>query len=185
MKKESDNMSRIAGLLSYGAFWSESKKKIVGLYIGIVIICVFVLVLGVTMMTIEQLEKPTEGIAFFLIAIFSLIIPFSLLLILLLVFILKNEKKRKEVFMWLEDAIEINAFSKKIGSKYQLAIFEGAKIQVEFDIDGIHYIRESDSKCYKNKNFEGGYYYIWSKYADRQIKILYSPKYDEVMILKD
>ena len=30
-----------------------------------------------------------------------------------------------------------------------------------------------------------GYHSIWSKYANKELRILYSPKYDQVMILKD
>lgn len=184
MKKEKGKMARIAGLLSYGTFWSESKKKIMIEYIAIALICLFAIVLAVTMLTIEQFENP-DNILGYVFTIIGFVLVFSLLPILLLVFIIKNEKKRKQVELWIEDSIEIEATSNSIGVKRQLGLFDCVKIQVNFEIDGICYSRESDSNIYKKKNFEGGYYYLWSKYADRKVKILYSPKYDQVMILKD
>lgn len=180
---KSGNMYRIAGLLSWGTFWSESRKKIILEYIAIVIICLFAIVLYVTMVTIEQFKNP-DNIVIYIIALLSFVAVFSLLPLLLLIFILKNERKRREVNLWLKDAIEVEAYSKSIGKK-QLGIFECVRIQVDFYINGIHYSRVSDSNIYKEKSFEGGYYYLWSKYSNRKIRILYSPKYDQVMVLKD
>ena len=182
--KKSGNIYRIAGLLSWGTFWSESRKKIIIEYIAIVIICLFAIVLYVTMVTIEQLKNP-GNIVTYLIDLLSFVTAFSLLPILLLIFLIKNEKKRREVNLWLKDAIEVEAYSKSIGTIKQLGIIECVKIQVDFYIGGTHYCRVSDSNIYKEKNFDGGYYYLWSKYTNRKIKILYSPKYDQVMVLKD
>ena len=60
------------------------------------------------------------------------------------------------------------------------------KLQVNFDFEGKNYSFES-----KNKHIEfvfwepDGYDEIWQKYADKNITILYSPKYEEVMIIGD
>lgn len=95
MKKEKGKMARIAGLLSYGTFWSESKKKIMIEYIAIALICLFAIVLAVTMLTIEQFENP-DNILGYVFTIIGFVLVFSLLPILLLVFIIKNEKKENK-----------------------------------------------------------------------------------------
>lgn len=43
-------------------------------------------------------------------------------------------------------------------------------------------MRESTARVYGGGE---GYVGCFNKYADREVNILYSPKFDEVMILKD
>lgn len=142
------------------------------------------MVLSVVMISIEYIQTP-DSIVEFIFTIIMFIIIFSILPIVLTIFVIKNEKMRKKVYLWMEDAVLVNAFAKGIGLKKQLLIIPSVKLQVNFKIDGISYSKESRSNHYETKDFEEGYYYIWSKYADKEIRILYSQKYDQVMILKD
>lgn len=57
--------------------------------------------------------------------------------------------------------------------------FRTSAIKVKFKYDGKVYNKLSTYKGYTS------YLAIYNKYADREILIAYSPKYDEVMILKD
>lgn len=183
LKAEID-ISDIAGLLNYGTFWSESKKKIFVNYFGILFLCLFMMVLTVVMISIEY-NQMSRSLIELITSIIMYIVIFSLLPIVLTIMVMKNEKMRKNVYLWMEDAVLVNAFAKCVGLKKQLGIFPSVKLQVNFKMDGISYSKESRSNHYKTKNFEEGYYYIWSKYADKEIRILYSPKYDQVMILKN
>ena len=62
------------------------------------------------------------------------------------------------------------------------SIVSTAKIQVAFEFNGQKYSHLSGDNPNK---IEKGYERIWVKYADREINILYSPTYDQVLILKD
>lgn len=183
-KKEKFDTTKIAGLLNYGVFWGESKKKIIIIYCFILVLYLLLLVLTIVMLTIEQIKAPSSNLSFaFYIILYSII--FSLLPVILAILVIKNERMRKKVNLWIEDAVLVEAYAKNIGVKRPLGVFQSAKIRVDFEIEGIHYSRESQSRNYKNNNFEQGYYLIWSKYADNYVNILYSKKYDEVMILKN
>ncbi|GHV02932.1 hypothetical protein FACS1894211_15200 [Clostridia bacterium] len=56
------------------------------------------------------------------------------------------------------------------------------KIQVRFKIAGQQHKKESTAKVLGGWK---GYLGAYKKYADGEIRILYSPKYDEGLIVKD
>jgi len=92
--------------------------------------------------------------------------------------IVSNNKLNKKITLWLEDAIQLRAFTMRLDTislKYK-----PYQLQVNFEFDGKIYQRISAPG-----NIIKGYHKIFKKYADRYINILYSPKYDEVLILKD
>lgn len=109
-------------------------------------------------------------------------IIFLLILIVPINIIVNDRKNKKRIELWLEDAIETKAYSIKTGENKLLFLPKGITIQVRFNINNRNYIRDSTVKV-----FGGGKAYLTSfkKYADREINILYSPRYDEVLILKD
>ena len=183
-EEQNKKISRIAGLLSYGTFWSASRKKVLLEYFCLFALCFFAMVFCVTMLSLEQAKKPDSALKFAM-GLISYIIACGITPVWMGVVVAKNEKLRDNVNLWLEDAVEVKAFSKKIGVMRAMGIVKGVRLQVDFVIDNIHYSRESTYYDSLSKKFKAGYYVMWSKYADRQINILYSPKYDEVMILKD
>lgn len=90
--------------------------------------------------------------------------------------IIKEGVIRRKIKRWLEDAVLLSAISKKLLSA---GIPSSSKIQIEFVYNG---------KKKKQVSLPGKLLQIqtiFSRYADREIQILYSPKYDQVMILKD
>jgi hypothetical protein len=116
--------------------------------------------------------------------IFSLVTAniMSLLFFAFLVFaIVKNNEHKKKVLLWLEDAIEVNAYSKNIGENRLGIQPKAVKIQVKFKINNKVYTRESTAKVFGGWE---GYLGVYKKYADKEIKILYSQKHDQVLILK-
>jgi len=106
------------------------------------------------------------------------------LIALLSIFIfikIQNIKHKGKIMIWLEDAIETTAYSKQV-SQIWLGLRKGVKIQVTFKINGKTYKRESTAKVIRGQK---GHLVAYKKYVDREIRILYSEKYDEVLILKD
>lgn len=91
-----------------------------------------------------------------------------------------NIKHRKQVLLWLEDAIEMRAYSMKLDWE-PAGFFKVIKIQVQFNYDGENLTRNSIGADKNNV----GYNHQFNKYANKEIRILYSPKYDQVMILKE
>ena len=180
-----EKISRVKLTLKFGWFNGENQKKILGVYIGYIIIFLLGIVLAITMLSIEQIRNP-DSIGAFVGALIAITIGFSLVPIILSVIIFRNEKIRKEIELWIHDAIEINAYLKKTDIKYWLGI-PLVKFKIEFDVDGIHYTRTSDEE---HRGFLAygrpkGYFANMTEYIDKKVKILYSPKYDQMMILKD
>ena len=88
----------------------------------------------------------------------------------------------KKVNMWLEDAVELDAFSQS--TKYEVYIGGGSSLDkrptmcVHFEYDDKKYVRNSKEV---RLGLVGD---IFHKYNDRPLRILYSPKHDEVLIFK-
>jgi hypothetical protein len=89
--------------------------------------------------------------------------------------IIRNKRIKKNYFM-ARDAVETKA------SVNRLAIispnYRPSQIQVSFIFNG-----EKKSKISKPGNAISGYHKIFAKYNNKKINILYSPKYDQVLIL--
>ena len=95
--------------------------------------------------------------------------------------IIKYRKINKKIDLWITDAVELNATCKCIDKD-----FGGTRtlyrIMVRFYYNDAPIIRKSGD-C-RNENVKSGFDRVFRKYLDKKIKILYSPKYDQVLILK-
>ncbi len=99
----------------------------------------------------------------------------------------RNCKLKKKILIWLEDAIELTAETTTLDRfrTFGHPIAE-TKLQVEFYYCGVLKIQSSYDDAKEDHWYKrNGFFKILSKYADRTIKILYSPKYDEILILKN
>ena len=93
-----------------------------------------------------------------------------------------NAKIKKKILLYVNDAIPLQAYSRKLSSFRTLGQpFPEVKIEVSFRIGDKRYTRISGDGKKRSKMYQK----IYRKYADREINILYSPKYDQVLILKD
>ena len=105
-----------------------------------------------------------------------------MLLVTLLVYLYVHRGQRK-VAQWLKDAVLLEAKSTLLGTRTEVrfpALFaKAAWIRVSFYYNGIKCTRESS---YKGRKL---YLAVYHKYADRNLTIAYSPKYDQVMLLKE
>jgi len=168
-------ISNVGASLSQGKFLD--KKQLYILYLGMIAFLLFPLI-TIIMQFIPQIEWDSQII----ITMVGSDMMFLFFLSIYAFVLKKNNQLRKKIIIWLEDAIEINAYSKKIGENRLGFQPKAVKIQVTFMLNGKTYIRESTVKVFGG---EKGYLGTYKKYADREIRILYSPKYDEVLILKD
>ena len=104
----------------------------------------------------------------------------SLLLFSVCLFIvLKHNQTKKIISLWLNDTVELDAYSHRIDESGIL--LKATKIQVNFMYKGRVYTRESTAKVFGGQK---GCTCTFNKYANKKVRILYSPKYDEVLILK-
>ena len=180
------NITRnVAGILSFGIYNGANRKKVWIEYCIAVLILCGMIALSVIMMTIEQQKNP-ENIFVFIISLLSCIIAIFFILFIVSIIVFRNEIIRKRIDRSIQDAIITDAYSKMIDRKTWLGV-PLIKLQVDFKINGIKYTRSSEME---NKNFfnlgkPNGYLSGLDRYANKKIRILYSPKYDEVMILKD
>lgn len=120
----------------------------------------------------------------------------GLLLTLYMLFnIFKHKKLTKRIKEWLKDAVEIDAYCKYIDNFKVMGQPTQIKIQVEFKYNGKKIKKLSGDERYNEGNSsmnlinkystKTGYDWFFKKFADRQIKILYSPKYDQVLLLNE
>lgn len=98
----------------------------------------------------------------------------------------RNNRLKKKILLWLDDAVLLPAKTQVSGSfrTYGHPVAE-TKLLVEFYYKGKKIIRESGDKTKKDHWYKrNGYFKVLSKYGNRDIRILYSPTYDQVLILK-
>lgn len=169
-----NKLSDIDVSLSRGQLYG--KKQLVVGWIGI-ISAVLLMTLGIASIILSCIEWDVQ---IFSSALMGVVIGAAFLAVLIYYFI-QDKMIKKEVSLWLQDASIVQATSEEVDSFRAGFQPIGVKIRVRFDINGIAYARESTTKVFGGKI---GYSNAFKKYTNRKIKIMYSPKYDEVMILK-
>lgn len=184
--KQHKDVSNIAVSLTRGKFNGESRKKIIIPYIILIIMCAALAIIDIVMSIIRYVNNDTISISSFLSGLFLFPSIAAILPLVLFILIHRNEKIRRDIYVWLDDAVELNAYCRNIGVKESMFI-KLIKLQVEFEFDGKNYVRttENEKRGILDYGSPVGYFSGVSKYANKEVKILYSPKYDEVMILKN
>ena len=156
----------IVASLKYGRVWSRQLLLFCDLYI---FICGFCL-----SYTFVYLFDPSRSLEEFF-------VMFSVSLFLTgigLYVIIKNMLLRKRIKVWLQDAILLKAFVWKVAERYSRSWFPNLKIKIQFFHENNFIFRCSGTKE------SNGYDTVFYQFIDKEIDILYSPKYDEVMLLK-
>lgn len=98
-------------------------------------------------------------------------------------------QENRNIRIWEKDAVLLSAHAievDRIGNGFTNII--KLKISVKFIYDGIKMIQESGEKNNKKGNLfyiHPGYDAVFSKCIGHPIHILYSPAYDQVLLLKD
>ena len=178
MKDTKIGVQDIDASLKYGQVFSGQAWKgifvflyitsgIIGAFIIATLICV-PLILG---------EYDRNSIGFIMICTIAIML-FTILIIALKAYIGKGKHKAT---LWLEDAIVLEAYAKSVGQTLHVRNMiarTATAIEVSFEYDDKRCVRQS---TYKDKPL---YLAVYTKYADKKILIAYSPKYDEVMLIK-
>ena len=85
-----------------------------------------------------------------------------------------NKQRKNKIKLWLCDAVELKAKILRIDMPM---ISEPYQVEVYFKYDNKNFVRTS-----RNATFWTGYQNVFNKYHGKYIRILYSPKYDEIII---
>lgn len=183
-EKKKEYLLKIGMTARLGCFtWEKRSRLVVG---AAIYIFGLIIILGGIIIVYFLLENPS--INDFLVILLSIIFIFiiGLLPLLSIFFIFSNRKKK--ILIWLEDAIEGEGITKIIDKRKWMLGSSLIKLKIDFIINGVKYERytgDANVSIYYNFHAKDGYYSGIDQYADKQVKVLYSPKYDEVMILRN
>lgn len=112
----------------------------------------------------------------------------SILVIIGMLYVMyKNNRLKKKILLWLNDAVKLHATTRVLESfrTFGHPIAE-TKLLIEFYYNDKKIICESGDNTKKDHWYKrNGFFKILSKYGNKNIKILYSPTYNQVLILKN
>ena len=171
---------RIAATLQDGAFPGEKRQWIVISYCAFVV-CMIAAFAFLASSLLSSYAREGESVAADAITVTVIAAAILLLIGAWGYLIVRNARMRKHILQWLEDAAELSADAKVIDVQRISLLFPRAKVQVSFVLEGRKMTRESG----KQGKIGSGYQSFWMRYDKRPVRILYSARYDQVMILKD
>ncbi len=165
------DMTRIAGSLRYGLL-DESKRISLAAAIAIVVLVCGVAA-GTTIVAINMTNgvlSVNEGIGGIIGLVFALIL-FGFLSIR---YVIREANRKRAIISWLDDAVELKAFARMVRESERYNFDEPRKymIRLSFKYNGDRYkFTSSVESC-------------WRDYCDREVDVMYSPKFREVILLK-
>ena len=175
------DLSAIAATLKYGELppiknFKTYKRNLILATVLICGIAAGLIIMLAVMFATNTAELDAAGLVLSIVGI-------TVAVVLYFVFIYFFTKKIRNINSWLNDAVHLKANCICVAKDFQpngMFPLDIYKIKVNFKYNGKHYSRVSE-----NDGWQKGYSTIWNKFAGRSIDILYSPKYDQVLILKD
>lgn len=96
------------------------------------------------------------------------------------IILLKSIFLKRKICLWMKDAVALKAYSQKFETRASFPTFNFHYIKIFISFS----YNKQKKKRYSGDKRHSGYDTVFYRYADKEIDILYSPKYDEVMILK-
>lgn len=168
-------VNNIAVSLSLGQLLH--KKHFVTLYLGMAISLLFPAI-TIALLFFPQIISDNQ-LLYALITGNIIFVSFFCVLVYVKV---KDTKIKKTVTIWLEDAIQLQAHCKKVDQIMAGMQPKAVKIKVTFKLDDKVFSKVSTAKVFGGQS---GYLGTFTKYADKDVVILYSPRYDEVLIVKE
>ena len=169
-----DKLKKVAGSLEYGPWirgW-DLIMQVGGIFCFVAFAALFL-----------WLTLTEEMGAFFAIGFLAMVGCASVFLVNLI----KNHRHLKAIGRWMQDAVPYTVFAEKVDEDrigYRWKYLPVVRIAVRFRYQGRRITRFS-GEGRNGLNTRNGYAPGWKKYCDREINILYSPKYDQVIVLKD
>ena len=122
-------------------------------------------------------------------ALAALVLPFIVIPAFLCLIVLIS-KENKDIKKWEEDAVLLSAQAIEAGS-IRNPFFGRTKfkIAIKFIFDGRKIVQDSEKENKRKKsiwvNMYPGYDEVFRKFIGRSIQILYSPKYEKVLLIKN
>ncbi len=161
--------SIIESTLTYG--YNMTRWKVIMCFVGGLVNCILLFAVAIN----ELMEDDLGG----MVVLLASGLLFGIMGVAL--FVIQKRIKSK-IDLWLADAVELEAFC-TFSNDYVRHFNGSIKIVVEFDYEGISMNRVSGKHQYTTfGSSEDGYSRFFRRYVDKKIKILYSPKYNQVMI---
>lgn len=165
---------RIISSLQYGKVLSRGEFILLWITFGLLFLCPLVSA-GIIVTILCGGMNWDRDIKIVLILIN---IMFCIFITIISFLIYYYKKLHKNVVKWLDDAIETSAVVRRM----DMVSLKYKPYQVEFSF-------EINGQKYNRLSAPGGFLMGLNKglikYHNKSVKILYSPKYDQVMILKD
>lgn len=158
---------------------SLSNKKQIILLRCCFIFSILVIIFTVIYFFIPQV-KHDKMVYFCFVGVFIIAVSF----LSFIIFIWHKDRKiKKLVLLYLEDAVESIGYCSTVKkTPFCFITPSSTKICVKFKYNGKVLKRVSSVKT---AGVPKGYSCVFDKYTEREFRILYTPKYDDVMILKD
>lgn len=167
------NIEQIDCTLKYGKVYVKQLKFLNILSLVLIVISNLLLFGGIVLCAVSQISiKEFSLVAIIYIAILSLVV--------VCVFIIKKNKKRNlEITEWLKDAVEIKAEINRL----DLTNINCQPYQIEVVLN---FKGETIRKISNKSNLiTEGYPKVFAKYHNKKIVVLYSKKFDEVLLTKN
>lgn len=163
---------KVEASLKYGT--SLSKKLIVLYYISLLLSLTIALICAIPLIIFsDRLLKESD-----IIVCFIIVFSFDLILFLFSFWVILHDKKiKKKISLCLEDGIETIAFVRNANENY--ITYKKNQVEASFFINSKQYVRYSNLG-----NPILGYSKFFLKYVGKMVMIIYSPKYDDVLFLK-
>ena len=181
MDNKSAGIKQVIATLQDGAFSYESRKRI--LLFGIIGCVFYIIGFACLIWVVLESGKNSEDMTEVIFTVVGCCIAALFLVAATIYLIVRNEKIRTNIFNWMEDAVELRAFAQTVNVEHVSFLFPRAKLQVTFTLDGKHY-KKTSGRIREGKT-RTGYQNYWMKFNNKNIRILYSPKYDQVILLQD
>ena len=178
MDKSIGKKYKIADSLEYGLVLSTGRMA---LFYGTLI---FLFLSIIVMIIIAIIEPESIPYVIILSCVFSLGIAANSFLLI------THHKIRSKIKLWLQDSVHLTAISNAVGAyKYNQGGFiptTSTKLMLTFKYNGKQIIKYSGRELPGGspQSSKYGYSRAFTKYANKEIPILYSPKYDQVLLLK-
>lgn len=170
---------KIVATLSYGRFLSGFLFALIiaALILGIILFLTMSII--ALLMVVNIIEYTSDDLP---ILIGTTIIALCDILIMSY-FLYKRSFQRKKIIEWLADAVQLRAHSRAIDIFKMIFHPADVELEVKFIYENIRHVKNSSNLT--DILHKKGHDKIFRYFADREINILYSPSFDEVIILKD
>lgn len=155
------------------------NKKQIKILRGYFIFSILAIIFSIIYPFILEVEHD-EIVYFCILGVFIIAVSF----LSFLIFIWHKDRKiKKLVLLYLEDAVESIGYCSMVKkTPFCFVTPSSTKICVKFTYNGKVLKKVSSVKT---AGVQKGYSCAFDKYIERKFRILYTPKYDDVMILKD